>query len=311
VPDIYEEIVDALNELNGAHAGQRAAHAKGILCAGSFTASSDASHVTRAAHLQADPVRVTVRFSNGSGDPNAPDAPPEGRGMATKFYLADGTTTDIVAITLPVFFVRTATDFLEFVRARKTDPHTGQPDPELIGRFLAGHPETQAAVGLVLPTLTPPTSYAQRAYNSLHAFGFVNDAGERVHGRYRWEPDAGEETLDEQAARDASPNYLQEELRARLEREPVVFTLRLKLAADGDQLDDPTVAWPDDREWVTLGRLELTGLDETRERGDDVLVFDPTRVTDGIELTDDEILRTRHAAYAESVQRRSGVPRPD
>ena len=36
-----------------------------------------------------------------------------------------------------------------------------------------------------------------------------------------------------------------------------------------------------------------------------MLVFDPTRVTDGIELTDDEILRTRADVYAESVLYRS------
>ena len=60
-------------------------------------------------------------------------------------------------------------------------------------------------------------------------------------------------------------------------------------------------------ETVELGRLMLTGPETDRERGDDVLVFDPTRVVDGIEVTEDPILRFRHHAYAVSVQRRSGV----
>jgi catalase len=51
----------------------------------------------------------------------------------------------------------------------------------------------------------------------------------------------------------------------------------------------------------------VTGLAHDREQGDDVLVFDPTRVTDGIELSDDPILRFRPHAYAESVLRRTGV----
>ena len=38
-----------------------------------------------------------------------------------------------------------------------------------------------------------------------------------------------------------------------------------------------------------------------------MLVFDPVRVVDGIELTEDPILRFRHKAYAVSVERRSGV----
>jgi catalase len=60
---------------------------------------------------------------------------------------------------------------------------------------------------------------------------------------------------------------------------------------------------------VELGRLEVTGLDHTRERGGDVLVFDPTRVTDGIELSSDPILHARPEAYAVSVERRSGATR--
>jgi catalase len=35
-----------------------------------------------------------------------------------------------------------------------------------------------------------------------------------------------------------------------------------------------------------------------------VLVFDPVRVTDGIELSDDPILRFRSPAYRVSVERR-------
>jgi catalase len=63
--------------------------------------------------------------------------------------------------------------------------------------------------------------------------------------------------------------------------------------------------WPSERRRVTAGTLELTGLDTERETGGDVLVFDPTRVTDGIELSDDPVLKFRAAAYGESVARRT------
>src|SRR5437763_16696954 len=112
---LAERLVEAINALSGKHDGFRAAHAKGTLCAGTFTASPRAAELTRAAHMQGEPVRVTVRFSNGSGDPGAPDNDRrDGRGMATKFYLPDGSTTDIVAITIPVFFVRDPEEFLDF-----------------------------------------------------------------------------------------------------------------------------------------------------------------------------------------------------
>jgi catalase len=305
--ELAEHAVNAINDVSGRFDGHRAAHAKGTLCAGEFTPSPGAAELSSAAHLQGDPVRVSVRFSNGSGNPGASDAErTDGRGMAIKFYLPDGSTTDIVSITIPVFFVRTVEDFVEFTRSRKPDPETGQPDLEKIGAFMGEHPETAAALQLILPTFVPPRSYATCAFNSLHAFRLV--PGDRWI-RYRIEPEAGVETLSDDEIEAAGPNYLQEEIRDRLAREPVGFRVLARLAEDGDPLDDPTAPWPEERETVELGRIELTGLDTSREQGDDVLVFDPTRVTGGIELSDDPILNFRADAYAVSVLRRAGVKR--
>jgi catalase len=302
------EVVDALNVLTGAHAGRRAAHAKGTLCAGTFTASEDAAALTRAEHMQSAPVRTHVRFSNGSGDPDAPDYGREGRGIAVKFYLPDGTTTDIVAVTLPVFLVRTPEDFLELSRARAPDPDTGEPDMEKIGAFLGAHPETVPPIQYVLGT-EPAASYLQCAYNALHAFRFVNDGGEQCFVRYHWEPELGEATIPDAEAKELGPDYLQEDLAERLSGGPAGFVLSVQIADGDDPIDDPTAAWPEARERVTLGRLEISGLAFDREQDGDVLVFDPTRVTDGIECSDDPILSFRSHAYAESVYRRSGVRR--
>ena len=309
---IAERCVEAINELSGRHEGQRAAHARGTLCAGTFTATPAAAELTSAAHMQGDPVRVTVRFSNGSGNPKTPDNDrQEGRGMATKFYLPDGGTTDVVALTLPCFFVRTPEDFVTFLGARKPDPETGQPDMEKIGAFLSEHPETGVALQQILPTLVPPRSYATCLYNSIHSFRLVDGAGEGRWARYRWLPEAGVEALREEEIDGAAPKYLQDEIRARLERGPVRFTLLARLAGAGDASDAPTVPWPDgEREEVELGTLELTGLDTERETGDDILVFDPMRLTAGIEPSDDQILRVRSPAYSVSVERRAGAPPP-
>ncbi|MBV9255938.1 MAG: catalase, partial [Actinobacteria bacterium] len=95
-------------------------------------------------------------------------------------------------------------------------------------------------------------------------------------------------------------DYLQDEVRTRVERAPITFTLFLQLADDGDPTDDPTAQWPDEREQVEAGRLELTAVAEDCER----LVFDPMRLTDGIEPSDDKILRARPAAYSVSIEKR-------
>ncbi len=101
------------------------------------------------------------------------------------------------------------------------------------------------------------------------------------------------------------PDYLATELEHRLTQGPASFDIDVQLAAADDPIDDPTVVWPDERATVTLGRLDVTGLAHDREVDGDVLVFDPTRVPDGIILSDDAILRARPGAYSVSVARRT------
>jgi catalase len=303
-----EQIVDAIHEINGRHEGTRAVHAKGLLCAGTFTATPEAAGLTRASHMRGEPVAATVRFSNGGGDPGASDSAKDGRGLAVKLYLEDGSRTDLVAITLPRFFVRTPEDFLEFTRARKPDPETGQPDLAKLGAFLEAHPEALPAIQHAL-SQPAPASYAQLEYHGIHAFRWIAPDGQERWVRFSFRPVAGAAGLSDEEAAELPRDYLQEEMRERLAGEPVEFALEIAVAEDGDDPDDPTEPWPDDRERVVVGTLRIEDLDHERERDGDVLVFDPTRVTDGIEPSADPILHVRPDAYAVSVERRSGARR--
>ena len=97
------ELVTAVHRAEGGmFEGFRAAHAFGRIYAGTFTATPVAKTISRAAHFQGAPVPVTARLSGSSGDPAKP--PLSIVAMATKFYLPDGTVTDLIAITLPAFF---------------------------------------------------------------------------------------------------------------------------------------------------------------------------------------------------------------
>ncbi|MEY2406567.1 MAG: catalase [Acidimicrobiaceae bacterium] len=302
--DLSAQLIDGMNSTYGVHPGHRAAHAKGVLCSATFTATSAGAVLSRAAHLRGAPVRAHVRFSNGTGNPTVPDGARDGRGMAVKLYLDEGTTTDIVAVTLPAFFTRTPEDLLAFNEARRVDPETGQPDMAKVGAFLEAHPETLTAVGAAM-TMPFPASYAQLTYNALHAYRFVDADGTVRPGRYHLVPDAGDASITEDEAAGRAPDYLRAELEQRFANGPIVFQLDVTLGTDDDSVDDPTEVWPESRERVRIGRLEITGLAFDREHDGDVLVFDPTRVTDGIELTGDRILLARRAAYSESVRRRT------
>jgi catalase len=306
VSDLSERLVDSLHATYGAHTGHRAAHAKGVLCHATFTPTTAAARLTTAPHFAADAgsLRAHVRFSNGSGTPTAADNLRDGRGMAVKIYLPDGTTTDVVSLSLPAFFTRTPEDLLAFNEARRADPATGQPDLAKVGAFLAEHPETGAAVTAAI-THPIPATYAALEYHALHSFGFVDAAGVRRWGRYHWRPEATDAPLTDEDAAGRADDYLRTELEERLAQGPVRFGLDVQLAAEGDPIDDPTAEWPTDREVVRAGELEITALAFDREQGDDILVFDPTRVAPGIELSADPILLARPGAYAVSVARRT------
>lgn len=301
-----ERLVAAIHAVTAPTPGHRALHAKGIGVTGRFEASGDAGSLTKAQHLQPGAnVPVTVRFSNGSGDPTQADEARDGRGFSTRFHLPDGSNTDLVTLTLPVFFVRTVDDFLTLMASRVPDPETGQPDFEKMFAFIGAHPEANRAVELSM-NAPNPKSYATLEYHGVHAFWMENDAGERQAIKYHWSPDAGVEVLDSEGALDADPDYLQVELRTRLaEKLPASFTLHLQLAGDGDPVDDPTTEWPDDRPTVVAGRLILDDVPDD-QAAIDGLIFDPTRVTDGIECSDDEILRARAEAYGASYTLRRG-----
>jgi catalase len=125
--------------------------------------------------------------------------------------------------------------------------------------------------------------------------------------RYRWIPEAGEAHIPDEEAQERGRDYLRDELADRLANGPAGFELRLQVAAEGDALDDPTAVWPDERELIGAGRLEVTTMIEDPEVDGRIDVFDPTRVIDGIELSDDPILHARPRAYSVSAYKRAGM----
>jgi catalase len=87
---------------------------------------------------------------------------------------------------------------------------------------------------------------------------------------------------------------------------PVRWTLSAQIAGPSDNPHDPSSHWPPDRERVDAGTLEITSVtDDPETDGGGPVVFDPGRITDGIELSDDPVLRFRSPAYSVSVDRRA------
>jgi catalase len=302
--DVVTQLVETMRALAGPHPGFRPVHAKGIVCSGTFRASAGARAVSRAPHLQGQAVPTILRFSNSNGDPNIHDGIPSARAIAVKFELPDGKKADILGLHIEGFLVRTPAEFLAFLSVQLPDPATGKPAPDGVPRFLQSHPATGAFIERL--TKKPiPASYGQACYYSEHAFKFTAADGSGRFGRYRWVPEAGEAYLSPDNAGKRSSNFLREELEGRLKKGPASFRLVLQLAGENDPTDDATALWPADRPLVELGRLEVTQISPTSANDERRLVFDPTNITDGIELSKDPILLARSAAYSVSYNHRS------
>ncbi|HVF51991.1 MAG TPA: catalase family peroxidase [Actinomycetota bacterium] len=299
--ELAERIVDMMNSIHGTHSGFRAVHAKGACCRGSFKATREAAAVCIAPHLQGEDVAVTVRFSSGSGKPTRADGARDERGMAVKFHLPDGSTTDIVSLTLPVFFVKTPDDFLEFLTAQQLDPETGKPDLARVAAFVDTHPEAQLAMGFLMFSMSP-ASFAACTFNGIHAFRMSAPDGTSRFVRYKWVPESTPPGLTDEETRALGKSYLHDELVRRLEGGSVSFELELQIAAEGDDPNDPTTPWPEEREVVRAGTMTLR---EHAADSCDGMIFDPGRVIDGIERSDDPILHARSDAYSVSFARRT------
>jgi catalase len=273
----------------------RTLHAKGAFYAGRFTASPRATELCTAGHLQGSEVPILVRWSNGGGNPRMPDKAPDVRGMSVSFKLPDGTATDILGQTAPRFPVKTPEEFVEITEAAR--------NPRKMPGFLLRH--RHAVAPLIAngkaKALVSPKSYAAPTYYAVHAYRWVAADGAGSWVRYVLRPKSS--TAPEGTF--TGKHRLREEIAARLAAGPVTYTLEVSVAADGDDPHDPMSVWKN-REVFDGGTLTVTGLADDPEADGGVVVFDPTRIVDGIELSDDPILLYRPKAYSESVERRTG-----
>jgi catalase len=302
--DLAQQIFDTMIQVHGVTPGYRPVHAKGIVCHGTFKPTPDAANLSKAAHFSADSVPITVRFSDGASDPTLPDAAPNSgpRGIAIRFKLPSGDQTDIVAMSHNGFVVANGDDFLALQKAIvATD--TTKPHPWPIEAFLGAHP---AALKFVQESGIAPVSFATESFFSNDAFIFTNKAAAKQPARYQIIPAAGKHDLTpDEAKKPLSDNYLFDDLKTRVASAPVVFELKAQLPNPTDPTNDPTQVWPDDRKTIDLGTITITTIDPNSDVAQKALAFDPTNLTDGIDLSDDPIPALRSQVYALSVQYRN------
>ena len=300
---LAEQLVDAFNAVFGVHPGMRANHPKGVVLEGTFTPSSSAASLTKAAHLQKRkaPIPVTVRFSAGSGLPTVPDTNDMPRGMAVKFALPDGTKTDLVVLSFNGFPVANGEEFRDFsARGRRKRTRRSKTN-ETWKNSWGAHPAAKTFVETPKP---PPVSYGTLPYFGINAFKFTNAKGTATHVRYQLQPVAGAKYLSKEQAATMGPDYLTDEIRERVRRGPVKFKLLAQVAEQGDTIDNPTIVWPDTRKKVELGTITITKAVADSQAAEKKLLFVPGALVPGIEAAD-PMIAARSAAYIVSLSRRA------
>ena len=300
-PALAQQLLDVFDQLQGLHPGFRPAHAKGLMCSGSFVPSPEAANLTRAPHATKPSTPVTVRYSDSTGLPNIPDNDPARsgpRGIALRFHLDDHLHTDIIAHSFDGFPVRTGEEFLEFLRAAAA---AGAGRPEAIGAFLPAHPNAKRFVEAPKPI---PTSFAREAFFAVTAFKFTNSSGVHRLGRFRIRPDPGTEYLSDNEAAAKSPNFLFDELGARLATQPVKLAIFVQMAEPADDVTDASTTWPAGRAEIPFGTITLTARvdDQAPERRK--IIFDPLPRVEGIDPSGDPLTQVRADLYLLSGRRR-------
>lgn len=302
--DLAQQLFDTMVQLPGNKLGNRLVHAKGIVCQGTFAPSKNAAGFSQAGHFNGATVPVIVRFSDAAPNPGIADISPDSapRGVAIRFKLPGGKETDIVAFSHNGFPVGTGEEFLSLQKAIvATDPTKPHPWPVEI--FLSTRPRALKFVQDPKPT---PVSFATEAFFGNNAFVFVNQKGVKQAGRYQILPVAGQHYVSDAESKTKTPNFLIEELVTRLAHEPVKFRLLLQLPNPGDPTNDASIVWPDDRKTIELGTITITTVDPNSDAAQKALAFDPTRLTDGIELSDDPLPALRSMVYRLSRIHRQG-----
>ena len=300
-----ERIIDRFEALNGVHPGFRRNHAKGVCVTGTFESNGAGARLSRARVFAPGITPVVGRFAVGIGKPFLPDNETEVRSLALSFHTPDGQEWRTGMNDIPVFPVRTPEGFYGLLAASAPDPATGKPDPARMKAFLGSHPETVRALDLI-HSRPFSTGFANASYNGLDAFRFLDAAGRSTP--VRWSMVAVDPYVAQApqpgAARD--PDYLFDDLLARLAAGPLRYHLVVTVGESSDPTGDATLPWPSGREQVDAGTLTLDHAEAEGPGNCRDINYDPLVLPDGIAPSDDPLLSARSAAYSVSFTRRAG-----
>lgn len=317
IQDVH--LLEKLAHFNRERVPERVVHAKGAGAHGYFEVTNDLSQYTKAKFLSEVGKRTPmfIRFSTVAGELGSADTVRDPRGFAVKFYTEEG-NYDIVGNNTPIFFIRDAIKFPDFIHTQKRHPQTHLKDPNAVWDFWSLSPESLHQVTYLMGDRgIPATLRHMNGYGS-HTFKWVNEDGDGVWVKYHFKTDQGVKNMAPDVAAKLAgenPDYHTEDLFNAIENGDFPsWTLYVQIMpfedADMYRFDpfDVTKVWSHkDYPLIEVGRMTLNRNPENYFAEVEQATFSPGTFVPGIEASPDKMLQGRLFAYADAHRYRVGV----
>lgn len=311
-------LLEKLAHQNRERVPERTVHAKGSGAYGELRVSADISKYTKAQVLQKGEVTpLFLRFSTVAGELGAADAERDPRGFAIKFYTKEG-NWDMVGNNTPVFFIRDAYKFPDFIHSQKRDPRNNLRSNNAAWDFWTLCPESLHQVTILMSDRGIPKTYRHMNGYGSHTYSLINKDNERFWVKFHFKTKQGIETLDNKEAeaviaKDRESH--QRDLYESIEKGNFpkwTFYIQVLAENEVDKLGfnpfDVTKVWPHKiAPLIEVGELILNKNVENYFNEVEQAAFCPANIVPGISFSPDKMLQARIFSYADAQRYRIGT----
>ncbi|MBA4322460.1 MAG: catalase, partial [Odoribacter sp.] len=310
---------EKLAHFNRERIPERIVHAKGTGAFGKFTVTGDITKFTRAKLFSkaGNACKVLVRFSTVGGEKGSADTERDPRGFAVKFYTEEG-NWDLVGNNTPVFFIKDAKKFPDFIHTQKRDPKTNLKSPTMMWDYWSLSPESLHQVMILFSDRGTPDGYRKMNGYGSHTFSMINSRNERIWVKFHLKTRQGNKTLTGEEAevlKGKDPDYAQRDLvEAITKGDFPKWALKIQVMTDEQAKKfrwnpfDVTKVWPhSEYPLIDAGIMELNEIPVNYFASVEQAAFAPSNIIDGISLSPDKMLQGRILAYPDAHRYRLGA----
>lgn len=312
------QLIQKLAHQNRERIPERVVHAKGSAAFGILEITEDISKYTKAKVLQkGEKTKLLLRFSTVAGERGAADAERDVRGFALKFYTKEG-NWDLVGNNTPVFFVRDAYKFPDFIHTQKRDPQTNLRSNTAMWDFWSLSPESLHQVTILMSDRGLPKSYRNVNGYGSHTYSLINSKNERFWVKFHFKTLQGIETLTNKEAeaivgKDRESN--QRDLFENIEKGNFPkWSFEIQIMSDEQAKKcsfnpfDLTKVWPHgDYPMIKVGTMTLNENPKNYFQQVEQASFSPSNIVPGISYSHDKMLQARIFSYPDAQRYRVGT----